>query len=73
MVAASSALYGLGERTSSTGVELRRDGIPLALWNRDSPAGSPDLNVYGSHPILMELRQGASRYPAQLCSAHYEP
>ena len=58
-IPASSALYGLGERSSSTGIELRRDGIPLALWNHDSPAAAPDQNVYGSHPILMEVREGA--------------
>ena len=64
-VPASSALYGLGERTSSTGIELRRDGIPLALWNRDSPAAAPDQNVYGSHPILLEIREGAPPAPGQ--------
>lgn len=54
----TAALYGLGERTSSTGLELRRDGIPLALWNRDHQAALPDQNVYGSHPILMDVREG---------------
>ena len=57
----AATLYGLGERTSSTGLELRRDGIPLALWNRDSEASKPDQNVYGSHPILMEVRAGDIR------------
>lgn len=56
----TAALYGLGERTSSTGIELRRDGIPLALWNRDHQAALPDQNVYGSHPILMDVREGAA-------------
>ena len=55
----SAALYGLGERTSTTGVQLRRDGIPLALWNRDHQAALPDQNVYGSHPVLMDVREGA--------------
>ncbi len=67
-VPASSALYGLGERTSSTGIELRRDGIPLALWNRDSPAAAPDQNVYGSHPILLEIREGAPPAPGYTLS-----
>ena len=68
VIPASSALYGLGERSSSTGIELRRDGIPLALWNHDSPAAAPDQNVYGSHPILMEVREGeASVLGADLC------
>lgn len=55
---ADAALYGLGERTSSTGLELQRDGIPLALWNRDHQAALPDQNTYGSHPILMDVRSG---------------
>ncbi len=68
VIPASSALYGLGERSSSTGIELRRDGIPLALWNHDSPAAAPDQNVYGSHPILMEVREGeAPVLGADLC------
>ena len=58
-VAEDAALYGLGERTSSTGLELQRNGIPLALWNRDHQAALPDQNVYGSHPILMDVRAGA--------------
>ena len=58
-VAEDAALYGLGERTSSTGLELQRNGVPLALWNRDHQAALPDQNVYGSHPILMDVRAGA--------------
>ena len=54
----SASLYGLGERTTTTGIKLRRDGIPLALWNRDHQAALPDQNVYGSHPILMDVREG---------------
>ena len=56
----SASLYGLGERTTTTGVRLRRDGVPLALWNRDHQAALPDQNVYGSHPILMDVREGGS-------------
>lgn len=67
VIPASSALYGLGERSSSTGIELRRDGIPLALWNHDSPAAAPDQNVYGSHPILMEVREGAEPVLGAFC------
>lgn len=44
---------------SNTGLPLRRDGIPLALWNRDHQAALPDQNVYGSHPILIDVREGA--------------
>ena len=65
-VAEDAALYGLGERTSSTGLELQRNGVPLALWNRDHQAALPDQNVYGSHPILMDVRAGAP-----CCTLHF--
>ena len=55
----SSALYGLGERVPSTGMQLQRNGIPLALWNRDNPAADADQNIYSSHPNYIELREGA--------------
>lgn len=56
----SSAIYGLGERTPSTGMRLVRNGIPFALWNRDNPAADPDENIYGSHPNYLEIREGTS-------------
>jgi hypothetical protein len=46
-------------RCNHAGLPLRRDGIPLALWNRDHQAALPDQNVYGSHPILIDVREGA--------------
>ncbi|EIE19743.1 hypothetical protein COCSUDRAFT_31111 [Coccomyxa subellipsoidea C-169] len=66
----TAALYGLGERTSSTGLELRRDGIPLALWNRDHQAALPDQNVYGSHPILMDVREDGSAHGVLLLNSN---
>ncbi len=54
----SSSLYGLGERTPSRGFRLPRDGIPMAQWTRDSAAADPDLNSYGSWPVLLEVREG---------------
>ena len=58
-VPASSSLYGLGEFTSSTGLRLRRDGLPRALWTRDQTAASADINTYGAWPFVMEVRPGA--------------
>ena len=65
-VPATSAFFGLGERTPSSGLQLLREGIPLALWNRDNPAADPDENIYGSHPNYLELRPGM----CVLCSHH---
>ncbi|KAK9789923.1 hypothetical protein WJX73_005177 [Symbiochloris irregularis] len=58
----SSAVYGLGERTPSTGMRLLRDGIPRALWNRDSAAADPDENTYGSRPNYLEVREDGSAH-----------
>eukprot|EP00884_Botryococcus_braunii_P005570 jgi/Botrbrau1/15013/Bobra.0018s0111.1 len=51
-----SDLYGLGERTASAGLRLPRDGRPVALWARDFASAHPDENLYGSHPVLLEIR-----------------
>ena len=52
-------LYGYGERTSSRGLALQRNAVPLTLWNRDQGSRNADQNLYGSHPFVMELRPGA--------------
>lgn len=55
----TSAVFGLGERTPSYGMQLQRNPlVPLALWNRDNPAADPDENIYGSHPNYLEIREG---------------
>eukprot|EP00884_Botryococcus_braunii_P001445 jgi/Botrbrau1/11300/Bobra.0038s0063.1 len=35
----STVLYGLGETAPSTGMPLRRDGVPYTLWTHDTWAG----------------------------------
>ncbi len=57
-VAADAALYGLGETVSSAGLELRRDGRPIGLWNRDSSSAHPDQNTYGSRPFYLAIQPG---------------
>lgn len=47
-----------GESTKSAGLRLQRKGQPITLWARDQPATSPDVNLYGSHPILYDVRKG---------------
>ena len=54
----TSAIYGLGERTPSTGMQLLRQGIPITLWNRDAPAADPDENNYGSRPNYLQINAG---------------
>lgn len=57
-IPADATLYGLGEHTPSTGLQVARDGLPITLWNRDIPSAIADTNLYGSHPFVMLLRKG---------------
>lgn len=57
-IPSSTTLYGLGEQASSTGFALRRDGLPYTLWTRDQPPNVPNVNSYGSHPFIMDVRKG---------------
>jgi hypothetical protein len=50
----AAAVFGLGERVSSSGLRLPRTGRPLALWNRDC-TDFPDVNLYGSFPFALVL------------------
>ena len=59
-IPSSATLFGLGEYTSNVGFPLRRDGIPYTLWNRDQPPAVPNANLYGSHPIILDIRDGES-------------
>ena len=59
-VAEDAALFGLGEMVSSGGLELRRDGRAVGLWNRDSSSLHPDHNAYGSRPFLLAIQPGVA-------------
>ena len=48
----------IGTPVTHAGLELRRDGLPLALWNRDVAAALPDGNIYGSWPAYIDIRPG---------------
>lgn len=73
------ALYGLGERTSSSNtLPLPRkgeggggDGVPLqTLWTRDAAAADADQNSYGSWPVAWFVSEdsGATSALAMLSS-----
>ena len=57
-VPADSALYGLQEHVPSSGIQLPRNGQIITLWNADHEAAQADVNNYGSHPFLLEVRAG---------------
>lgn len=56
---ADFAIQARSDYRAQAGLELRRDGLPLALWNRDVAAAFPDGNIYGSWPFYMDIRPGA--------------
>ena len=66
-IPSSAILFGLGEYTSNVGFPLRRDGIPYTLWNRDQPPAVPNTNLYGSHPIILDVRDGEFMGSATRC------
>ncbi|PNH07112.1 Alpha/beta-glucosidase agdC, partial [Tetrabaena socialis] len=61
-VAPEVDLYGMGESTPAEGLRLRRDGVPRALWNSDTPAAATGVNLYGSHPLLYGLAPGGTSF-----------
>jgi hypothetical protein len=52
-------LYGTGEVSLPSGLQLPRDGTIITLWARDMPSANPYANLYGSHPFYMQLSAGA--------------
>ncbi|KAK9051098.1 hypothetical protein SSX86_027724 [Deinandra increscens subsp. villosa] len=50
-----SSLYGLGENTQRHGIRLRPND-PYTLWTTDQSAINLNMDLYGSHPVYMDLR-----------------
>lgn len=51
----SAALYGLGENTQPGGIRLRPND-PYTLYTTDISAINLNTDLYGSHPVYMDLR-----------------
>ena len=67
----TSSIYGLGERTSSSStLPLRRDGVPLALWARDSAAADADVNTYASWPVAWIVSESGDTHAIALLSSN---
>lgn len=50
-----------GETINPSGaLALPRDGRTITLWNYDVAAFNAGVNLYGSHPFLLQLHQGAA-------------
>ncbi|CAN0870709.1 Alpha-xylosidase 1 [Linum grandiflorum] len=50
-----ASLYGLGESTRPSGIKLR-SGESYTLYTTDNSATHLNMNLYGSHPVYMDLR-----------------
>ena len=59
-------------RFYGAGLKVGRNGRPLAMWNRDC-TDYPDLNLYGSHPFVLEVREGANPKPYSLVCSRTRP
>ncbi|CAL9064469.1 unnamed protein product [Musa banksii] len=51
----TAALYGLGENTQPGGIRLRPND-PYTLYTTDISAINLNTDLYGSHPVYMDLR-----------------
>ncbi|KAG6579196.1 Alpha-xylosidase 1, partial [Cucurbita argyrosperma subsp. sororia] len=58
-----SSLYGLGENTQPHGIKLYPND-PYTLYTTDVSAINPNTDLYGSHPVYMELRNGGGKASA---------
>ncbi|XP_047057790.1 alpha-xylosidase 1-like [Lolium rigidum] len=55
-----AALYGLGENTQPGGMKLRPND-PYTLYTTDASAINLNTDLYGSHPVYVDLRSVAGR------------
>ncbi|PWA44067.1 Galactose mutarotase-like domain-containing protein [Artemisia annua] len=52
-----ASLYGLGENSQPHGIKLYPND-PYTLWTTDQSAINLNMDLYGSHPVYMDLRNG---------------
>jgi alpha-D-xyloside xylohydrolase len=56
----AASLYGLGENTQPGGIRLRPND-PYTLYTTDISAINLNTDLYGSHPVYMDLRNSGGR------------
>ncbi|XP_071714287.1 alpha-xylosidase 1-like [Rutidosis leptorrhynchoides] len=52
----TASLYGLGEHTQPHGIKLYPKHDPYTLWTTDQSPINLNVDLYGSHPFYMDLR-----------------
>ena len=63
-------IYGIGEVVSSKGFRRDPNDTLITLWSSDS-AGTPmDKNIYGSHPVYLDVRDDFSTHGVFLRNSH---
>jgi alpha-glucosidase (family GH31 glycosyl hydrolase) len=60
-------IYGIGEVSLPSGLQLPRDGTTITLWARDMPSANPYANLYGSHPFYLQLNAGGGDWCLLVC------
>lgn len=69
-VPAGARVFGLGERTPSSGLVVEATGLPRTLWSRDWGAMYPDTNLYGAHPLYLQLNPDGSAHGAVMLNSN---
>lgn len=65
----NAALYGLGESTRPEGFQLVPDQM-YTLWASDITASTLDVDLYGSHPFYMDVREGGFSHGVLLLNSN---
>lgn len=65
----SVALFGLGESTRSDGLELKK-GRAYTLFNSDIGASNYNVDLYGSYPFYMDVREGGLSHGVLLLNSN---
>ncbi|KAL6547791.1 NAD(P)H-dependent D-xylose reductase (XR) [Orobanche hederae] len=64
-----ASLYGLGENTQPHGIKLYPNE-PYTLWTTDQSAINLNMDLYGSHPVYMDLRNGGKAHGVLLLNSN---
>nr|GEU78909.1 alpha-xylosidase 1-like [Tanacetum cinerariifolium] len=64
-----ASLYGLGENSQPHGIKLYPND-PYTLWTTDQSAINLNMDLYGSHPVYMDLRNNGHAHGVLLLNSN---